>query len=255
MNPFVSEAAARRYVEGRPDYSTLVSDIIRRLIGDDLPLDLAVDVGSGTGISTMAIAPFARRVIGVEPSPAMVRLAIPADNVIYRIGTAEDLPVEDSAADLISVGSALHWFDQERFLAEASRVGRQEAWLIVYDHWFTARMQEHEEFVDWVRDVYLVRYPSPPRDRSWRPPDDLGLWRHTSWERFEHPVAFDIDQLAAYLMTQSNLQTVIERGERTEEKLRSWLVSEVSPFFGDDRSAHFVFGGFVAGHRRLRNSH
>lgn len=250
MNPFASYASARRYAEGRPDYSTLVSDIVRRLIGDDASLDLAIDVGSGTGISTMAIAPLARRVVGVEPSPAMVDLAIPADNVTYRIGTAEDLPVEDSAADLIAVGSALHWFDQERFLVEASRVARPEAWLVVYDHWFTARMQEHEGFVDWIRDVYLVRYPSPPRDRSWRPPDDLGSWRHIGWERFEHAVAFDIDQLAAYLMTQSNLQTVIDRGERTEEELRSWLVSEVSPYFGEDRSAHFVFGGFVAGHRR-----
>lgn len=249
-NPFASKAAARRYAEGRPDYSTFVSDILLRLIGDDASLDLAVDVGSGTGISTMAIAPLARRVVGVEPSPAMVDLAIPADNVTYRIGTAEDLPVEDSAADLISVGSALHWFDQERFLAEVSRVARPETWLVVYDHWFTARMQEHEGFVHWVRDVYLERYPFPSRDRSWRPPDDLGPWRHTGWERFEHAVAFDIDQLAAYLLTQSNLQTVIERGERPEEELRSWLVSEVSPFFGDDRSARFVFGGFVAGHRR-----
>lgn len=248
-NPFAPDAAARLYAEGRPDYSQLVSDIIRRIIGIETPLEFAVDVGSGTGISTMAIAPLAETVVGVEPSQAMLELALPGENVSYRIGSAEQLPVEDASCDLISVGSALHWFDQERFLAEASRVAKPEARLVVYDHWFTGHMEDHDEFGQWARDVYLATYPSPSRDRSWRPPDDLGNWRHVGWERYDHPVPFSADELASYLLTQSNLQAVIEQGDESEEQLRAWLMNELAPFFAADPVAVLMFGGFVACHR------
>lgn len=249
-NPFTSDAAARLYAEGRPDYSQLVADLIRGITGIESPVGFAVDVGSGTGISTMAIAALAESVVGVEPSRAMVELAILADNVSYRLGSAEELPIEDQSCDLISVGSALHWFDQERFLAEASRVAKPDAWLVVYDHWFSGGMEGHDEFGQWARDVYLSKYPSPPRNRSWRPPDDLGDWRHIGWESYDHPVPFSTDQLSTYLLTQSNLQTVIERGDQTEQELRSWLIDELAPFFADDPAAVFMFGGFVACHRR-----
>lgn len=39
-----------------------------------------------------------------------------------RKGTAEELPFPDGSVDLITAASAAHWFDQSRFLAEASRV-------------------------------------------------------------------------------------------------------------------------------------
>lgn len=249
-NPFTSDTAARLYAEGRPDYSQLVADIIGKITGIESPVEFAVDVGSGTGISTLAIAPLAERVVGVEPSEAMRERAIPADNVSYRSGSAEKLPVEDQSCDLLSAGSALHWFDQERFLAEASRIAKPDAWLVVYDHWFTGRMQDHDDFGQWARDVYLASYPPPPRDRSWRPPEDLGDWQHTGWESYDHPVSFSSVQLATYLLTQSNLQAVIERGDKTEKQLRSWLMDELAPFFADDPVAVVMFGGFVACHRR-----
>lgn len=198
----------------------------------------------------MALATLADTVIGVEPSAAMLEHAPPAANVTYLIGSAEELPVDDTSCNLIAVGSALHWFDQDRFLSEASRVATSDAWLVVHDHWFGGEMQGRPEFGEWVRNVYLNTYPSPPRDRSWRPPTDLGDWRHVAWERYDHPVDFTVDDLASYLLTQSNLQTVLERGDQTEDKLRIWLQSEIAPFFDTEQSHTLLFGGFVACHRR-----
>lgn len=180
----------------------------------------------------------------------MLEEASPLAQVEYRVGSAEDLPVEDASCDLIVAGSALHWFDQARFLSEVDRVAVPGASLVVLDHWFGGQIQGRDDFGAWMREVYLATYPSPSRDRSWRPPADLGLWRHTGWERYDHPVAFTADQLATYLLTQSNLQTVIEHGDRTEQQLRSWLVAETASFFASDPVPVFRFGGFVACHRR-----
>lgn len=166
------------YSAGRPDYSDRVTGILLGLLGDKVPFGRAVDVGSGTGISTMALAPLADEVMGVEKSPAMVEKARSARNVTYRLGAAEDLPVDDSSCDLIGVGSAIHWFDQERFLREVNRVSAAEALLVVHDHWFTAQKVGDHGFTGWFRDTYLSLFPSPPRDHSWRPPDDLSDWIH-----------------------------------------------------------------------------
>lgn len=53
-----------------------------------------------------------------------------------------------------------------------------------------------------------------------------------------------------YLLTQSNLQTVIERGDATVEGLRAWLKSQTSRFFSTAHPPTFLFGGFVACHRQ-----
>lgn len=249
-NPFATETAARIYAAGRPDYSDRVTGIIQELLGNEVRFRRAVDVGSGTGISTMALALLAEEVIGVEASPAMVEHARSAPNVTYRLGAAEDMPLEEGSCDLIGVGSAVHWFDQERFLTEAERVAASNAWLVVHDHWFTAQMRDVEDFSGWFRETYLNRYPPPPRDRWWRPPDDLGSWRHTAMERYQQQVSLDPTGLANYLLTQSNLQTVMERDDESEDVLRAWLIAETADFFPDGREVDFTFGGFVACHSR-----
>ncbi|PPR62045.1 MAG: putative methyltransferase [Alphaproteobacteria bacterium MarineAlpha4_Bin2] len=88
-----------------------------------------VDLASGTGISTRAVAKAlgARaEIIGVEPSEDMRRRATddtPKDAPIsYLDGTAEALAFDDASLDLIFVGQALHWFDRPIFYSEAGRV-------------------------------------------------------------------------------------------------------------------------------------
>ena len=191
-----------------------------------------------------------QRFLGQVAPNRSYRNATPAVNVTYLAGTAENLPVDDSSCDLIGVGSALHWFDHARFLSEASRIATPATWLVVHDHWFSGQMQQQPAFTNWVQDVYLHAYPSPPRNRSWRPPADLGAWRHVAWETYDHPVSFTADKLAAYLLTQSNLQIVIAHGDHTEAGLTTWLKTEVTPFFTDEKPHTFLFGGFVSCHQQ-----
>lgn len=248
-NPFESDDAARWYASGRPDYSEVVADTIRRLIGvGDERLPQAADIGCGTGISAMALSPLAEVVIGIDPSAAMIKQAQPAVNVRYAVGSAEDLPLEADAYDLIGVGSALHWFDRDRFLAEVSRIAAPGAWLFVHDHWFAGQMEDRPEFGEWLNAGYLPSHPPPSRDRTWRPPADLGAWRHIAWERYEQSVAMDLDRLVAYLMTQSNARAAVERTGRTDDDMAAWLRGQVAPYFGAEEES-LVFGGFVACHR------
>jgi SAM-dependent methyltransferase len=248
VNPFSTDEAARIYAAGRPDYAPVVSEIIGRLTGITEPVELAVDVGSGTGISTAALAPLARRTVGVEQSRWMVANARCLDNVSYVVANAEALPLSDDCCDLIGVGAALHWFDQERFLSEAERIARRQCSLVVHNHWFMGSIDGRADFTSWMHETYLTTYPSPPRDRTWQPPEHLGNWRHVAWERYGHTIAMSPVELAAYLLTQSNLQVVHQEREQSVESLRSWLLEEMEQFFDGAPKAPFAFGGFVAVH-------
>ncbi|XP_074550502.1 putative methyltransferase DDB_G0268948 [Halichoeres trimaculatus] len=85
----------------------------------------AVDLGCGTGQNSRLIAPHFQEVVGIDISECQLEEArgVPGyPNITYRKGTAEDLPFPDCSVDLLTAASAAHWFDQSRFLAEASRV-------------------------------------------------------------------------------------------------------------------------------------
>ena len=46
----------------------------------------------------------------------------PHERVEYRVAPAENSGIESGTVDLIMVAQALHWFDLDRFYAEARRV-------------------------------------------------------------------------------------------------------------------------------------
>ncbi|XP_050973998.1 putative methyltransferase DDB_G0268948 [Labeo rohita] len=90
-------------------------------------LDLAVDVGCGSGQGTELLAPHFLTVVGVDVSPAQLEIASAkehAPNVCYRESPAEELPFEDDMADLVTSMTAAHWFDHPRFLREVDRILR-----------------------------------------------------------------------------------------------------------------------------------
>ncbi|XP_056286582.1 uncharacterized protein zgc:162396 isoform X2 [Pseudoliparis swirei] len=89
------------------------------------PRGLAVDLGCGTGQNSRLLAPHFQEVVGVDISECQLeeaRAVAGSSNITYRKGTAEELSFPDCSVDLLTAASAAHWFDQSRFLAEASRV-------------------------------------------------------------------------------------------------------------------------------------
>lgn len=89
------------------------------------PHVLAVDLGCGTGQNSRLLAPNFQEVVGIDISEGQLEeaRAVPGyPNITYRKGTAEELLFPDGSVDLLTAASAAHWFDQSRFLAEASRV-------------------------------------------------------------------------------------------------------------------------------------
>ena len=75
-----------------------------------------IDLGTGPGLLALGFAPYAGRVVGVDPEPEMLAAARAAAaragaDVTFVEGRAEDLPEGVGGFDVVTIGRALHWMD------------------------------------------------------------------------------------------------------------------------------------------------
>ncbi|MFY9720130.1 MAG: methyltransferase domain-containing protein [Candidatus Cybelea sp.] len=88
----------------------------------------ALDMGTGTGTLGRGFALRGCKVVGLDPSSALLDEARRLDAEFgitttgYLEGRAENLPFDGAAFDLVAAGQCWHWFDRSRAAAEAHRV-------------------------------------------------------------------------------------------------------------------------------------
>ena len=237
-NPFT--AAADRYAAGRPYHHART---LRRALAGPVP-GRALDVACGTGLSTRALAELGIPAVGLDVLPGMVARARADTGLPYAVAAAESLPAGTRSVDLVTVGSGVHWFDQDRFAAEAARVLRPGGLLLLYEHAGPALPVE-PTFLDWLRGTYLRRFPSPPRGTMAADFAGPGLFVPERTDRWPDEVPMTRPQFVAYLATQSNVA-----GEPLE-RVRAWLDAELAPFLPGDRPRPVTF---QASYRLLRRA-
>lgn len=107
--------------------------------------EIAVDVGAGTGLLALAIAPDVEAVWAIDISPAMTEylrckaVSGHLTNVRTAVGSAVSLPLVDGCADLVISNYCFHHLsdrDKERALAEVFRVLRPGGRLVLGDMMF-----------------------------------------------------------------------------------------------------------------------
>jgi hypothetical protein len=127
----------------------------------------AWDCGTGNGQAALGLARHFEHVEASDPSAEQIAHALPDARVRYSVATAEQSGLAAGSADVISVAQALHWFDLDRFHAEARRVARAGAIVAVYGYsWF---------YISPDIDVLVDRWLLRPVE-AWWPPGNRLLW-------------------------------------------------------------------------------
>ncbi len=114
------------------------------------------DLGCGTGQLAETVAPYVRRVIGIDESDDMLATARTRleglGNVQLRRGDLEGLPLKDGELDVAILSLDLHYSpDPARALAEVNRVVRPGGRVLVVD----MLPHEHEEYQRTMGHVWL----------------------------------------------------------------------------------------------------
>lgn len=242
MNFFSPRSAAERYARGRPFFHPVIVRRVRERLSPQGPFARALDVGCGTGMSTLALKEIAARVVGLDASAEMVAHAPEGVGVEFCVGDAARLPFAAGAFDLLTVCQVFHWLDRARFMAEARRVLRAGGWMVVYDNYFSPRLNEDVKFGAWF-DSYLARYPRPTRAPVSFTAEDAGRdgFRLHGRESYRNTINFSREGLVDFLSSQSNVIAAVEGGGETIDGARAWLRESVGPLFVGDQQTAFVF--------------
>lgn len=123
-----------------------------------------VDIGCGTGCALRHASEQVTHgsLIGIDPVPRMVEIAreqtaqhSSVNRIIYYEGSAENLPVEDSTADVVlAFDSYDHWEDKPKGLKEVRRVLKANGrFVVVKDGGLPNGTDAQKEFLEGLTEA------------------------------------------------------------------------------------------------------
>jgi SAM-dependent methyltransferase len=246
---------APRYDAARPQAPGELAEVLMQWAGRSEP-DV-VDVGAGTGLSTVIWVGRARQVSAVEPGDemravALRRLGLNPDKpagvlassaaaaggpagpagpgaarptaVTVVAGSAEATGLPDECADIVTASQAMHWFDAARALPEIVRILRPGGIFAACDYdWPPA--------IDWETDQVFAEFDRRVEEletaRGTRPPHagkrHLDRIAGSSLFRYAREIALhsrdtgDAQRITDLAMTQGGMAALVAAGATEDE--------------------------------------
>jgi SAM-dependent methyltransferase len=201
---------ARAYSRHRPRYP---ASLFAHVAGLAPATERAWDCATGNGQAAHGLVTHFTEVIATDASAAQLENAVPHPRITYGLAPAEESGLEDGSVDLVCVAQALHWFDFDRFYAEARRVLRPGGVLAVtlYQH----------TVIDPALDVILRRFHDETVGSYWPPQTK---WSHAYYRTIPFP--FDemkapVDLAAEAVWTYPDLVGYLESWSATQRYKRA----------------------------------
>ena len=199
---------AADYATFRPTYPRELFDYLGSIAPSR---QLAWDCGTGNGQAAVGLASVFDRVIATDASEKQIANAEPHEHVEYRIASAENSGIKSATVDLIMVAQALHWFDLDRFYAEARRVLKANGVL-------AASAYNVERAIDEVVNRYYYEvvgpYWPPERELVEQFTDLRFPFDEIDAPKFEMTANWNFDHLLGYLNSWSSTQRFITANKR-----------------------------------------
>lgn len=118
-------------------YAAYRPPLHRRILHQALPLphlfNRALDIGCGTGRSSLALTVFAETIVGIDPSYDMLAKAVKHEKITYQYYNKARLDFPEQHFDLITLAGVLFYAKSPQLLAEILSVAQPKASLLIYD--------------------------------------------------------------------------------------------------------------------------
>jgi ubiquinone/menaquinone biosynthesis C-methylase UbiE len=202
------ESAADIYARVRPEYAPAA-------IEWTIPKEArsVLDLAAGTGKLTAGLVGRGLDLVAIDPSAAMLaQLTTRFPGVDARVGSAEAIDLPSASVDLITVGSALHWFDRPAADFEMARVLRPGGVVAVFAN-------SRDRDIAWVRAFDEIMRDVPDEVTRLRhdqsiPRLDASVFGPFETRAFANPRVIDAEQLVDLAASRSYVITMAEPHRR-----------------------------------------
>ncbi len=200
---------AGAYNKYRPSYPPALFRTLAALAPDTL---LAWDCGTGNGQAATALAEHFECVAATDASARQIEAAVPHPKVRYSAAPAEASGLSAASVSLICVAQALHWFDFDKFYAEARRVAKPRALLAASSYELCRITPAVDEVVGrFYRDT-LDGYWPPERRHVERAYRDIPFpFTQVELPAFDMRVRWSLEHYLGYMRTWSAVQAYIRK--------------------------------------------
>lgn len=239
---------AEVYDQARPTVPRYPVEVVRRYLGRDP--ETVVDLGCGTGLSTLVWEAVSDRVIGVEPSGDMLAVAQEKrrEKLEFRQAFANETGLTAECADAVICSQSFHWMEPVSTLREVNRILKpggvfaaidcdwppvadwraEEEYMRLY-----GRVKELEKTLPEVKDTFVLY----AKDRHLSNIRESGYFRYSRELLFSNTESCTAGRFIRILLSQGSLQTVLKKApdrivpelEAFQENIQALLGGEEFP--------------------------
>ena len=199
MQEEYNQAVAEHYAAYRPPLHKI---ILGKLIPSGQQFEAGLDIGCGTGYSSIALSNYCDHVTGIDPSSSMIDQAIQHPSISYLQGDENRLTeLRPESIDVVTFAGSLYYAKNDKLYHELQRLLRPRGQLLIYD--FQVILDTALQQLD----------PAPTSVES----DYQYIVDLTDWKQFKSEVSqteqislpLSPEQLSHILLADSNIYSLI----------------------------------------------
>jgi ubiquinone/menaquinone biosynthesis C-methylase UbiE len=215
------------YDQYRPKPPDIIADVLLQLAGMDRA-EHVVDLGCGTGLSTLIWINRTKSLTGIEPSADMRAVASQRPEWTgispcpqFVSGEAHQTGLANSSADIITASQSFHWMDPVPTLAEIARVLRPGGVFAAYDcDWppvsdpvaDDAFASCHSQADELLRLSGISKAKAWPKHQHLDQIKKSGHFRYTRDLASLHTDSGDAERLVGLVRSQGSIATLLKHG-------------------------------------------
>jgi ubiquinone/menaquinone biosynthesis C-methylase UbiE len=226
---------AKQYARSRPQYPDQLFQYLASLTGQHY---LAWDCATGNGQAALGLVKHFDRVIATDVSAEQIRQAAYHPQIEYRVGAAERSGIGDRSVDLVTVASAIHWFELGAFSEEIRRVVQPGGVLAAWTYHVGHVQPPFDKIFRHFYDDILYPYFAPGARLVDQRYETLALpGKALPARAWSTSAAWNFDQMVAFINSWSGTQQFIKEQGKNPVAL---IAEELERIWGEPASVHVV---------------
>lgn len=130
------QITAKHYSAYRPPLHDI---ILKKCISAEENYTFGLDIGCGTGQSSVSLSKYCKKVIGIDPSNAMLLNAHSHPKIEYQNYAGKNLKFGNNSFDIITFAGSLYYAKSQKLLDEVVKISKPYGSIVVYDFEFLSK--------------------------------------------------------------------------------------------------------------------